>query len=220
MGLEGRHVLAGRLFAPETVFTFPAFYQDLPARDGRIFVDAAGRPLAADVFAADDWVRHGWSVFDPHLARRLDRERPRGLGDGAARLEFLRRQLAGARRFQALLARDAPVGATRYYLVQEAGRPTPRGGMIEPRGDGWRTSFPGDRRVDARPALRRRLTAPGDGHATLASQGSLAPAEAAALGAAPLRAAGGHFEMINSREALRWLVAVLAAPDAAAGPGR
>ncbi len=86
------------------------------------------------------------------------------------------------------------------------------GALLE-RVDGrWRTSFPGDRRLFGRPAIARRLTAPGDGHATLASQQALSPRERAALGAAPLRARGGHFEMINSPEALRWLVAVLGQP--------
>ena len=213
-----RYLPGGRTFSPETLFTFDSFFQDLPARDGRIFVDPRGRPLAADLYDADDWVRHGWSVFDPDLARRLDRESAGRFGDGATRLQRLRDQLASARRFQAALARDVPVGGTRYYLVQEAGRPTARGALLSAEGGRWRTSFPGDAAVDDRPALVSRLTAAGDGHATLASQGSLSPRERAALGAAPLRTTGGHFEMINSPEALRWLVAVLAAEERPAPP--
>jgi hypothetical protein len=212
-----RYLPGGRFFAPETLFTFESFYQDLPAGSGAIFVDPEGEPLPANLYEPGDWVRHGWSVFDPELARRLDAGRRGGeLGDPAARLAFLGRQLAAARRFQAVLARDAPVGPTRYFLVQEATTPTMVGAVLK-RGTGkaagrWRTWFPGDRRVERRPALTRRLTEIGDGHATLASQGFLSPREHAALGAAPLRAAGGHFEMINAPGTLRWLVTVLGQP--------
>jgi hypothetical protein len=215
-----RYIAGGRLFGAETLFTFPSLFQDLPAGDGRIFVDGDGRPLAADVWVAADWERHGWSVFAPSLAARLEREGDPLFLDAAGRSAYLRSQLDRARRFRAVLERDVEIGSTRYHLVQEAGQATMRGAVLEPAGDGWRVSFPGDDRVADRPALVRRLSAPGDGHATLASQNALSPRERAALGAAPLVARGGHFEMLNAPETLRWLIAVLGRADDTTAPAR
>lgn len=219
---RGRRYLApwGRRMRPETLFTYPALYEDLPhpdasmnpppepagppERKGSLFVDGEGEPIPrdrVDLYDPASWKRHGWSVFDPEVARRLERSGRRDLfGTAAEREAFLARALASARRFQELLARD-PAGFAdgdrpRYYLVGNAYALTPRRAVLLREDGVWRTLFPGDPELDRRPYLRARTAAPGDGHATVASMHHLSPAERDALAAEPFYIAGGHFEMI------------------------
>jgi hypothetical protein len=70
-------------------------------------------------------------------------------------------------------------------------------------------AFPGDPEVDGDPALRALATAPGDGHATLASQRLLSLQEEAAVAGAE-QVDGGHFEMLVEPAGLDALVRALA----------
>ena len=69
--------LIGRRWHPETLFTFPAIYQDLPVYRRDLFLDADGRELEIDLFDAESWRRHGWSVFSRAARRRLAKAEPR-----------------------------------------------------------------------------------------------------------------------------------------------
>lgn len=206
--------LIGRKLQPETTFTFPSVYQDLPVYRSDLFVDAEGRKLDIDLFDAESWRRHGWSVFSRSARRRLLRNpRPDLFGDEAARLAFLARVLDEARRFHRLLARD--VGAfeeTRYYLLQSAGKDTPERAVLVARDGELRPRFVGDRDVDRNPRLRALAAAPGDGHATVQSQLWLAPREKAAMVRQPTYVESPHFDLVFDPATLRCLAEFLAEP--------
>lgn len=206
-----RYAPGGRRWAPETLFTFPSLYQDLPAYRSDLFVGPDGRALDVDLYDAAAWRPYGWSIYGRDSARRLASGRlPAAFGDAAAREAFLIRALEGARRLQRLLAADSPgFGATRYHLIQSAYTETPDRALLERTADGWRTSFTGDRRLRRDPYLASLTSAPGDGHATLASQGHLSPQEQAALASEPFYVRGRHFEMILSPATGRRLLEVL-----------
>lgn len=215
---RGRRYLpwVGRVFRPEVFFPMHALYEDLPHQDADLFVDATGEAVAVDLYDAASWERYGWSIFDPATARRVARRDAEArFGTVAERSAFLRDVLAAARRFQRLLALDGPAwGRATTYLLENETSPTPRRALLRRDGDGrWRTLFaddPGAAGAD----LRDRLLAPGDGHATVASQRRLADQELAGL--RPVRRiAGAHFESILEPETLETLRAVLAEPLAA-----
>lgn len=65
-----------RRIGPETSATFPSVPELFP-RDGRLFVDAAGTPLADDVWATDTWSKLRLSIF----ASRSDDAMQRAFGD-------------------------------------------------------------------------------------------------------------------------------------------
>lgn len=201
----------GRRWAPETIFTWPSVYEDLPTYRHDLFLDAWGRPLAVDLFDPANWRRYGWSVWGEEV-QRLAREGalPAGLGSEADREAFLARVLDRARRFHRLLDADAPgFGSPRYYLIQSPTSETPERAVLAEEGGRWRTYFAGDRRIEENSYLRERAAAPGDGHATVASQGDLSPQERAALAAKPLYVDGGHFELILEPAAERRLLEYL-----------
>ncbi len=212
----------GRRMLPEVLFTFRSLYEDLPHdppdRIGSRFVDPDGRPLDVDLYDPESWRRYGWSVFGPEVARRLDRAgRPDLFGTPEERFDFLARALASARRFQRLLAADPPPGRTPcYHLVGDAYVPTAQRAVLERSGraaeGGWRTLFTGDRRLRRGSYAYDLATAPGDLHATLASQLALSPGERERLVGQPFLLSGGHFELILDPASHRRVAEVLATP--------
>ena len=201
----------GRVFRSEVFFAMRALYQDLPHDAASLFVDSEGDSLDVDLYDAGSWERYGWSIFDPKAARRVARNDREGrFGTAAERSSFLRDALGEARRFQRLLASDAPAwnGAT-TYLLENGTRPTPHRAVLRRTGRGWETLFPDE------PALRRamheRLLAPGDGHATIASQRRLSGQELAGLRQVR-RIEGAHFESILEADTLEAVLDVLAQP--------
>ena len=206
---RGRRYLGalGRLWAPETMFTFPSFFQDLPGYREDLFVNEEGEPQGASLWDPEDWIRYGWSIFDPESEAAI-RDSPWAdrFGDGSDRRAWLAEQLDRARRFQRLLAADRDVGSTRYYVVLGSFDPTPDRAVLIRGDEGWRTLVFGDRELEALPALRRLLYAPGDDHATVASVWHLSPRERAAVAAEPLEVEGGHFEIVLHPATLENLV--------------
>jgi hypothetical protein len=203
---QGRRYLgwAGRLWSPEVLFTYPSFFEDLPAYREDLFLDTEGLPCAASVWRSEDWQRHGWSVFDPELARRLG---DAGLfGTPAERLAYLERELDRARLFQRLLAAETDLGGARLHVVEGAFVPTPDRAVLMRDGDRWTTLLPGDRRLDRMATLESRLYAPGDHHATHQSVWHLPAAEKELVVGEPLSVDAAHFEMILAPETLRRLV--------------
>lgn len=203
--------LIGRRMTPEVVFTYPSLFQDLPVYRRDLFVDVAGRPLDVDLFDAESWKRHGWSVYGKATARRLrEKGAERFLGGPAERDAWLRRTLAVARRFQEALHADSPgFGGTRIYVVGSADQETPDRAVLVREGEEWRTYFTGDPFLRRRPALRALATASGDEHAALASQDWLSPQEKAALALPPRRVHGGHFEALLTEETESFLLEAL-----------
>jgi hypothetical protein len=204
--------LVGRRWSPEAIFSLRSLFEDLPIYRQDLFLDAAGEPLAVDLFAAESWQQYGWSVFSPRVARRLERSGQGDLfGDAAERRSYLARALDRARRFHQQLRRDIHgFGGVRYYLIQDVDNETPERAILTRHRDGWRTRFPGDRWLRRRPRLEGLLLGWGDGHAAVESQRWMAPQELKALAAEPARVDGDHFELILAPAAQRWLLRYLA----------
>lgn len=201
--------LAGRRLRPETLFTMPSLYQELPAYGEDLFVDADGKPLEVDIYDPSNWRRYGWSIFGDGSTRRLARHpRPGRFGaDVAAREAFLGRMLDRARMLQQALRRDSEAfGSTHYYSIQNDGIPTTARAVLFEEDGRWRTYFTGDKGGDHLGAALEVSTEPGDGHATVASQTWFSPQEREALARAPAVVDGPHFEMILRPEAHRLLL--------------
>jgi hypothetical protein len=214
--IQGRSYipLIGRRFNPETFFSVRPLFEDLPAGRDDLFFDEHGETLDIDLFDAGNWRTYGWSVFGREATERLRRHpRPDLFGDEQARFDYLERQLTNARRFQALLARDAEqFPDIEYFLLENDSEPTMDRALVERRNGEWQTSFLGDRRVDRDPVLEKLAAAPGDGHAVIGSQRGLSPQELAAL-SRTVKGAGGHFEALIQPQALDAIVAFLTEPD-------
>ena len=209
---RGRNYLAmlGRKWEPETLFTFPSLFQDLPRYRQDLFVGRDGASIAVDLYDAASWLRYGWSVFNRKVRGRLSASgRSELFGGEDMRVDYLRWALDRAERFQAVLERDVGWSSPpRYYLIQnDRDRLTPdRAVLEEVRSGEWRTLFASDGAVKSSSALRSLLAAAGDGHATVKSQLWLSPEEKAALAAEPLYVRGGHFELILNPLAMDALV--------------
>ena len=210
---RGRRYLPpfGRWWAPETLFTFPALYQDLPVYNPQPFLGADGEPIDADLFNPDDWQKYGWSIYGEKTQKRLRKTRRTDLfGTPEERRAFLESSLDRARRFHRLLLQDVPGTAEiRYYLIQNNQAPTPDCAILLPREGGWRTCFFGEHDPEAEPALSQRTAAPGDGHATEASQLWLSPAARRHIARPPVYVEGGHFELLLEPPALETILRFL-----------
>ncbi len=199
----------GRRMRPEVVFTMTALYEALPFYRDRPFFDEQGRTLEVDLFDGASWDRYGWSIYAPKPSQRASRARNQTLfGDRAQRAAFLAGALDRARRLHAVLLRDVPgFGSTRYYSIQNDAVPTPDRALLERRGARWSTRLAFDRRAAERWPLAQ---APGDGHATVESQGWLSPQEHAALAHPPFRVDARHRKIVLHPEAHRRLLEILA----------
>jgi pimeloyl-ACP methyl ester carboxylesterase len=174
-----------RSMPPEVVFTMPSVYQLLPD-DGRShFVDPVGRPVAADLFAARDWSRNGWSVFGGN-----GRERARagalaatlGHGGDDVRLRYLQLALDRARGFRraidAVPAEDPPLPV---YVFGSDCVPTLDRVILKETAAGTVTLFDDESSPDRSvPRMERLLLAPGDG--TVTAESLLGPPGAVADG--------------------------------------
>ena len=77
---------------PETFFTFPALYEDLPAYRRDLFVGGDGEALDVDLYDAGAWTRYGWSALSRRgttSARALGRGEPVRHRGAARRLPAL-----------------------------------------------------------------------------------------------------------------------------------
>ncbi len=122
-------------------------------------------------------------------------------------MEYLRRVLDYAWRFQQVLGRDVPgFGGTRYYMLQSNALETPDRAVLVEGEDGWETLFTGDRKLKRLGQLHRLATALGDGHSTVDSQMWLSPQEKSALAAEPFYVDDDHFELVLQPEIHRRLL--------------
>jgi hypothetical protein len=207
--------LLGRRILPEALFTFESVFETLPGDGTDLFFDRDGQLLDVDLFEAENWRRFGWSVFDPEVRRRLDRRAHEELfADEDARLVYLSGVLDRARRLHRLLARDVRgFGRSRYYLIQNAYRPTGRRAMLTRDLQGeWQTRFASDEAVRREPYLYSLAAVPGDGYATQESQIGMSPQELAALARPPVYVPEKHRDIIRHPATQRWILEFLAEP--------
>jgi pimeloyl-ACP methyl ester carboxylesterase len=170
-----------RPLPPQVLFTMPAIYQLLPGREARPFVDERGESLPVGLYDADDWIKYGWSAFQPEVMAGLKRDLPRGGGDPNSQLHELRDQMRSflslslerADRFRRALARSGPREAeVRFYAFGSDCIPTQARTLMHPEGETWRLAFAPDEvpTGNGQPDMPRDLFyAPGDGSVTLAS---------------------------------------------------
>lgn len=206
---RGRRYVAfiGRRFRPEVFFTCESLYQDLPAGRGDLFVDEDGQPLDIDLFDARNWKTYGWAIFGHDAARRAAGA-PDIFGDESTQLAALERWLDRAKRMHAALLDDAapwPDGV-RLVSIQGQSYPTISRVVVMRDGGAWKTLFLGDRELEGHPALDGLLSEPGDIHASVRSQQTLAPSELRALGDATHHVEGDHLGIAHQPETWRILV--------------
>jgi len=194
---RGRQYLRviGRRWRPETFFTFPALYQDLPTYGSDLFLDAAGRPMPVDLFDQQSWRKYGWSIFAPPVQSRLRRADKAKFGTPMERDAFLSRALESARRLHEVLRRDNDAPLPGYYSIQSLDSPTPAHARLTEREGRWRTIFLND--------------ASGDRHATAESQNWFSNRERAALAAPTSYLKERHFEMITTQEARKRILEIV-----------
>jgi hypothetical protein len=213
--IQGRNYvpLVGRRLLPETFFSIRPLYEDLPADRSDLFFDEQGSILDIDLFDVENWQEYGWSIFGREASRRLRRGSRQDLfGNRQDQVDYLENQLRHARLFQHLLGRDSEHFPTvHYYLIENASSPTIDRALLTREGGEWQTYFLGDRRVDRDRILKDLASAPGDGHAVLASQRGLSSQEVASI-AAKQSVSGGHFEAIIQPAALDAILAFLDQP--------
>lgn len=197
----------GRHLRPETFFTYEALYQDLPTGRDDLFVDENGGRLDIDLFDARSWKGYGWAIFGREASARAARA-PEIFGDEEARLAALQRFLERAKRMHAALDSDAAPWPSEVKLVSIQGKshPTMSRAVVMRDGDGWKTLFLGDPEIEGRAALEGRLSEPGDVHASVRSQQTLAPSEIRAIGDATHYLPGDHLTIAHQPETLKILV--------------
>jgi len=168
-----------RTMSPAVVFTMPSLYQLLPS-DGRGHViDPHGDPVDIDLYDADDWVRNGWSVFNPRAtadrppvpAGAAQAESPGGDSAEAPRKRFLQSALDRARAFHNALSagalNESPIPV---HLFGSDCIPTLDRAVLMPTSSGPVTLFDDESGSD--PVARRlakQMLVPGDGTVTVGS---------------------------------------------------
>jgi hypothetical protein len=202
----------GRKIRPEVVFTFRSLYEGFPPAGRRMFVDEDGEILDVDLYDPESWETYGWSIFSAKAEKRLAGKPDAGLfGDEPARRAFLARHLDRGRRMHRLLAADVPeLGASRYYMVQNAYRPTDTRAVLVRRKGRWRTLFLRDKPVRKDDYLMTLVAEPGDGHATVESQMSLSPQERQALVHPPVLVDALHRLVVLREATHRYILKYLA----------
>jgi pimeloyl-ACP methyl ester carboxylesterase len=158
-----------RSMSQEVMFTMPSVYELLPWEGGEHLIDPEGKRLPVDLYDAQEWVRHGWSVFD-------GRCRDTAPGEAAEKLQtervaFLERALGRAKRFHAALGQGE--GRTPPVPIVAFGSdcvPTLDQAVVKETAAGPITLFDGEATRDRNARLLERLMmVPGDGTVTAAS---------------------------------------------------
>jgi hypothetical protein len=165
------HNGVSRILSPRVVFTMPSLYQLLPQDTWR-FVDDRGAPVRADLMDAQTWVRNGWSVFNPRLRQKGDREQ---------QVRFLRAALQRAQAFREALEREGGPSPVPVHVFGSDCVPTLDRAILRQTAEGPATRF----EVNGAPGVdpqqfERLLMAPGDGSVTAASLLALDPVGLAA----------------------------------------
>ncbi len=168
-----------RTMSPAAVFTMPAIYQLLPLDGHGHVVDTQGREVEADLYDADDWIRYGWSVFNPRTdARRQlfpgEGARPASEGADAEEVKmgrFLQAVLDRARAFHAALEAEAEGGSpVPVHLFGSDCIPTLNCAVMKHTAAGPITMFDDENSKDREARqLDKVMLVPGDGTVTAGS---------------------------------------------------
>ncbi len=227
--LEGSRV-GFRRISPLTLFTFPSCYEMLPPFGDPVFIDPAGLPVPADLYAPETWVSHQWSIYDPDVREGFRRECTRLAGESAPALfdakydewgRYLEAVLQRARRFHRSLDQDKRTGMpTRYYLFGGDCRPTLDRSIVYEAEGGLRTAM----RTSLRPGeMNRRafeslVLSPGDG--TVVTTSLLGNPVSSGAGVPPafpsakaMWSCVAHDKLQNDGEVQRRVLAILRSPD-------
>lgn len=131
--LEGQPVGFDTIL-PETFLRIPGLYPLLPHAGHTWSIDRAGRARSIDLFDTDTWRRHGWSVYDPSVRRRV-RERFEDPREGRKHLKkmetFMAVYLERTKRFHRSLTKPAPPSDVIYAVFGGGCRATPDRALIE-----------------------------------------------------------------------------------------
>jgi len=175
----------------EDLFTMPAIYQLLPGREARPFIDSDGASLPVSLRDPDNWLKYGWSTFNPETLAKMRRRLPRAGRDAASFLAlrdqmrlFLDLALERADRFHRALAQTGPgEDQVRFFAFGSDCIPTQARTVLHRDGESWKLAFtPEDLSRAGQAELPRELFfTPGDGSVTLASLLAQEPTSEAAL---------------------------------------
>ncbi len=157
--LSGERVGLRRI-APRTLATFPSGYQLFPHPLASWLIGSDGEPLADELFNAETWQRHGWSVYGPGTL-------PDPAEEAALRRYFVH-QLERARRFAWMLSVAEPVSPIRYVLFGGDCHLTPARLLVERVGGRDLTRLAPADIAAPRPGLAydELMLEPGDGRVT------------------------------------------------------
>ncbi|WP_428420894.1 esterase/lipase family protein [Methylibium sp.] len=149
-----------RRIAPRTLATLPSGYQLFPHPLASWLIGIDGRPLADELFDAETWQRHGWSVYGPGALADPAEE--------AALRRYFVHQLERARRFAWMLSVAEPVSPIRYVLFGGDCHLTPARLLVEPEGgrDATRLAPSQIRAPRAGVPYDELMLEPGDGRVT------------------------------------------------------
>ncbi|MEE8537855.1 MAG: hypothetical protein V3S71_07575 [Acidobacteriota bacterium] len=175
------HLGITRSLSPEALFTMPSIYQLFPGREARPFVDAEGNVLPISLSDADNWVKYGWSAYQPHILAEMRSKLPRRHRKSAESFQRMREQmhaflgaaLERADRFHnALSQANGHQAGIRLYTFGSDCIPTQARAVLQEEGGVWKLAFSVEAaRTDPQHTDRVRdlLFMPGDGSVTLAS---------------------------------------------------
>ncbi len=175
------HLGITRSLSPEALFTMPSVFQLFPSREARPFVDTNGETLPVGLYDPDNWVRYGWSVFQPHILAALRHELPRRERKSAEAFHKLRQRMRdflaaalerGDAFHRALAQADPHQAPVRYYAFGSDCIPTQTRAVLHQKDGTWKLAFSSDDLlvgIGHTERLRDLLFSPGDGTVSLAS---------------------------------------------------
>jgi pimeloyl-ACP methyl ester carboxylesterase len=175
------HLGITRSLSAQALFTMPSIYQLFPGKDAKPFVDARGNTLPLNLYDADNWVRYGWSAYQPHVLAQMRSQLPRRERKSAEAFQTLREQMYAFLKsaleradlfHQALSRADGQSVGVRFYSFGSDCIPTQARAVLLQEDGVWKVAFSAEE-MHASAAhsnlLQDLLFAPGDGSVTLAS---------------------------------------------------
>lgn len=194
--------LALRTVPVEVMATFSTPFQALPHPKTTPILDTLGRPVAIDIYDANEWRKRRWGVYSAEVAERVraSMATPEAGEKAVAELQSLfERNLERAERWQWALSAPYPTREVEVAVFGGACETTPGHAILVEDDNGgrlaFRTSQLPNRRLDkSAPKLdyERLMFEPGDGLVTRTSQTARRP-----LG---LEAGGEGFNMLPVRQ--------------------
>mgnify|MGYP003577303259 CR=1 FL=1 len=180
-----------RPMPPAVTFTMPSLYEMLPPEGISSFAGLDGDPISLDLYDPQTWVDNRLSVFADggldllrEVMRSAGGRQESGGPSHDQALEFLRRSLDRARKFQAALATPAPAGKeVIFHAVGSDCIPTLKTAVVMEEKGRRRIYFSpsGHRRESVENKMAKVLYGPGDGTVLMESLLNLPENPAAAF---------------------------------------